>query len=360
MSRLYEKSIMVLLCIPALAMSGELYAPVIALLISVSVSAAAQIFNGKPAAWVLLGLCAVMCGVMPVMFCTMPIILCDALAEKKWWLTVPAATVFINIDSLSTWQIIMSFVGIIAAVVIYLRISGLEKKVGKLTELRDDITEKNMQLTSQNLRLAAAQDNEVRLATLKERNRIAREIHDNVGHMLTRSILQTGAIQIINKDETLKEPLDELRATLDGAMTSIRTSVHDLHDNSIDLKKTIEEMCAAVDDRFKVNLNYDAGEDISGEVKLCTAGIVKESISNAVKHSSGDRINIVFREHPAFFQLLVEDNGNCGKLQGRSLSGHGGIGLGNMEDRAAGIGGQITFTPSEDGFRVFMTIPKER
>ena len=360
MSRLYEKGIIILFCIPALALSEELYAPVIALLISVSVSAGAQIFGGKPTAWVLTGLAAAMCGVMPAMFCTMPILLYDALCEKKWWLVLPSAAVFISIDRLSTWQLVISLVGMVTAVVIYLRISELERTVGRLKAMRDDITEKNMQLTSQNVRLAAAQDNEVRIATLKERNRIAREIHDNVGHMLTRSILQTGAIQIINKDETLKEPLEELRATLDGAMTSIRTSVHDLHDNSIDLKKAIEEMCAAVDDRFAVPLSYDSGENISGEVKLCAAGIIKESISNAVKHSSGDRISIVFREHPAFFQLLVEDNGKCGELRNKPLTGHGGIGLGNMEDRAASVGGQITFTPSDDGFRVFMTIPKER
>ena len=146
MSRLYEKSVMILLCIPALAMSGELYTPVIALLISISVSAAAQIFSGKPAAWVLLGLSAMMCGVMPMMFCTMPIILSDALSEKKWRLAAPAAAVLINIEKLSSWQLIMTFVGIITAIVVYLRISGLEKKVEKLTELRDDITEKNMQL----------------------------------------------------------------------------------------------------------------------------------------------------------------------------------------------------------------------
>lgn len=47
------------------------------------------------------------------------------------------------------------------------------------------------------------QDYEIYLATLKERNRIAREIHDNVGHMLTRSILQLGALSVINKDETV-------------------------------------------------------------------------------------------------------------------------------------------------------------
>ena len=47
------------------------------------------------------------------------------------------------------------------------------------------------------------QDYEIYLATLRERNRIAREIHDNVGHMLSRSILQMGALITIHKEEPL-------------------------------------------------------------------------------------------------------------------------------------------------------------
>ena len=85
------------------------------------------------------------------------------------------------------------------------------------------------------------QDYEIYLATLKERNRIAREIHDNVGHMLTRSILQLGALSVINKDETVGEAINDLSGTLNTAMTSIRSSVHDLHDDSIALKPRSEE-----------------------------------------------------------------------------------------------------------------------
>lgn len=45
----------------------------------------------------------------------------------------------------------------------------------------------------------------MRLATLNERNRIAREIHDNVGHLLSRSLLQVGALQVVNRDETVRQ-----------------------------------------------------------------------------------------------------------------------------------------------------------
>ena len=62
-------------------------------------------------------------------------------------------------------------------------------------------------------------------ATLKERNRISREIHDNVGHMLSRSILMTGAIRTVSQDRALDRSLEELEDTLHTAMTSIRRSV---------------------------------------------------------------------------------------------------------------------------------------
>ena len=365
MNRLSEKCAIFLLCLPGFLMAGSVVVPVLALLIAICLSAAAQLLSGSFIAWALLFCGSAACGVFPVLVCALPLFLYDALHERKWWLIIPAISFTANLSQLSTQQIICMLTGLAVTVIWYFRVEGLSQSVDHLKSLHDDITEKNLQLAEQNRRLFEAQDNEVHVATLTERNRIAREIHDNVGHMLTRSILQTGALQVINKDEKLKEPLAELKSTLDGAMTSIRASVHDLHDDSIDLKRVLQEMTEPVDNRFDVTLQYDAGEYIPGEIKLCIAGIVKEGISNAVKHSNGDRIDIIFREHPAFYQLLLEDNGHPSSAAGADGSVHTerkplarGIGLRNMEDRAGSVGGRITFTQSEQGFRIFLTIPK--
>ncbi|MCR4761023.1 MAG: sensor histidine kinase [Oscillospiraceae bacterium] len=354
MNRLLEKLAILLICIPAFFMFGDDSLTVASLLIAVSASAVVQLLTGKKVAAVIIAVVCVLSGWLPAIFCALPLLFYDALCEKTWWAAVPAVSVLMHPESLQSGQIICVIAGMATAAIIYRRVSGLELSVGKLTLLRDEITEKNMQLAEQNNRISEAQNNEIRLATLRERNRIAREIHDNVGHMLTRSILQTGALQIINHDEALKEPLAELKQTLDGAMTSIRSSVHDLHDTSIDLRKAITEMADAVDERFEVSVNYDAGAHIPGEIKLCVAGIVKEGISNAVKHSNGSKIEIVFREHPAFYQLLIKDNGTAAEI------GRGGIGLRNMKDRVASVGGRISFTASESGFQIFMTISKEQ
>lgn len=352
MNRLLEKSAILTICLLGFAASSEPVLPVAALLLAAAASACAQLFSGKAAAPVIIAGCALLCGAIPVMLCALPLLLYDALCERKWWLVLPAGFAAARLSALSQMQLLITGAGMLTAVILYVRVNRLETAVGKLTALRDEITEKNMQLTAQNRRLAAAQDNEIHLATLKERNRIAREIHDNVGHMLTRSILQTGALQIVNHDDALREPLDALKQTLDGAMTSIRESVHNLHDDSVDLKKTLEDLLRT--ERFSAELHYDAGTQIPGAVKLCVAGVAKEGVSNAVRHSDGDRLTVIFREHPAFYQLLVEDNGTHAEIR------RGGIGLRNMEDRAAAVGGHISFSASEQGFRIFMTIPKEQ
>ena len=60
-----------------------------------------------------------------------------------------------------------------------------------------------MILSEKNKNLLIQQEQEVRIATLNERNRIAREIHDNVGHLLSSALLQIGAIQAIFTQEEL-------------------------------------------------------------------------------------------------------------------------------------------------------------
>lgn len=352
MNRLLDKLAIMLICLMGLSMAEGFAAPVAALLASVAASSLVQLFSGRKAAAFIIAVSSALCGFIPIFLCALPLMLYDALCEKKWWLILPSLTVLIAPGELSRSQIIITAAGMIVAIIIFKRVSNLEKTVGRLTALRDQITEKNMQLADQNQRLALAQDNEVHLATLRERNRISREIHDNVGHLLTRSLLQSGALMIINKDEALKEPLESLKTTLDSAMTSIRKSVHNLHDDSVDLKKITEESIAAVNNRFEVSLDYDLSGNIPGKIKLCFAGVIKEGLSNAVKHSNGNKITVVLREHPGFYQLMLEDNGNTGTIR------ESGIGLKNMRERAESVGGRINFSASDKGFRIFMVISK--
>ena len=227
----------------------------------------------------------------------------------------------------------------------------------KLHSMRDASMEHDMLMEQMNHQLIEKQNAQIYNATLKERNRIAREIHDNVGHMITRSILQVGAIGVINTDERLKEPISDLKSTLDTAMDSMRKSVHDLYDESVDLRQALAKL-KPKDSVFAFSLEYDCEDDVSRDVKYAFIAIAKEAVNNAVKHSNGDEIRIIVREHPAFYQLEIMDNGTS--ADERSLTGETGDGIGikNIKERVAAIGGTMRIK-ADDGFMIFVTLMKK-
>lgn len=227
----------------------------------------------------------------------------------------------------------------------------------KMHSMRDASMEHDMLMEQMNHQLIEKQNAQIYNATLKERNRIAREIHDNVGHMITRSILQVGAIGVINTDEKLKAPIADLKSTLDTAMDSMRKSVHDLYDESVDLRQALAKL-KPTDSAFAFSLEYDCEDDVPRDVKYAFIAIAKEAVNNAVKHSNGDEIRIIVREHPAFYQLEIMDNGTL--ADERRLSGETGDGIGikNIKERVAAIGGTMRIK-ADDGFMIFVTLMKK-
>lgn len=230
---------------------------------------------------------------------------------------------------------------------------------------RDDSEEHALLLSEKNKALLEKQDYEIYAATLRERNRIAREIHDNVGHVLSRSILMTAACKTINKNEALDPLLGNLEESLNGAMNSIRSSVHDLHDDAVNLEDAIKGLVK--DFTFcPVTLTYDMSRQVPREVKYSLISITKEGLSNVMRHSNADSVNILLREHPALYQLCIEDNGTLGSKipdiqtdadSNKMETVSGGMGLSNIRDRVKALGGTVQIT-QEKGFRIFVTIPK--
>ena len=197
-----------------------------------------------------------------------------------------------------------------------------------------------------------------------ERNRIAREIHDNVGHMLTRAIMLTGAIKVVNKNENLCPSIDNLEECLSTAMNNIRESVHNLHNNSISLENTIKNLTADFD-FCKINLIYDIEENIPNDVKYTFIAIVNEGLTNIEKHSNATTVKLTLREHPAIYQLILQDNGtnstdfDCSPYESESyLSVTSGIGLNNMYSRIHMLKGTIKIY-TDNGFCIFISVPKK-
>lgn len=235
--------------------------------------------------------------------------------------------------------------------------------IEKSRRYRDDSTEINFLLREKNKNLLIKQNYEINNATLTERNRIAREIHDNVGHMLSRAIMITGAIKVVNKNENLYNSIDNLEECLSNAMTNIRESVHNLHNNSISLQNTVQKI---VDDfRFcNINLTYDITDHITNEVKYAFITIIKESLTNIEKHSNATSVRLTLREHPAMYQLIIHDNGSIISDFDSSiydtenyLSTSNGIGLNNIYSRIHMLNGTIKIY-TDNGFCIFISVPK--
>lgn len=238
-----------------------------------------------------------------------------------------------------------------------------ELLIEKSRRYRDDSTEITLLLKEKNKGLLTNQDYEINNATLMERNRIAREIHDNVGHLLSRAIMITGAIKVINKNEALCQSIDNLEECLSQAMNNIRDSVHNLHNNSISLENTVKNLT----DNFKfcdIKLVYDIMDDVPNDIKYAFISIVKEGLTNIERHSNATKVKLTIREHPAMYQLILNDNGTSSSDFDSSvyesesyISGSAGIGLNNIYSRIQALKGTIKIY-TDNGFCIFISIPK--
>ena len=239
----------------------------------------------------------------------------------------------------------------ICAILLQQSIYQSEALLQELKQFRDTSKEHELFIEEKNRRLQERQDAELYTATLKERNRIAREIHDNVWHLLTRSLLQIGAIKTINQNEVLKNLLEDLHETLNTAMTSIRNSVHDLHNESIDLHLAIQEIIDNVT-TISIQFDYNITTDVAKPMKYCFIAITKEAVNNTLKHSNATKMHILLQEHPAFYQLLIQDNGT-----NNSKNLLDGIGIRNMKDRVKTLNGTIKIS-NQEGFKILISIFK--
>lgn len=230
--------------------------------------------------------------------------------------------------------------------------------------LQDTAAELSIVQEEKNRSMLENQDYEISVATLNERNRISKEIHDHVGHLLSRALLQIGALLTISREEPVKEGLMDLKTSLSEGMDSIRASIHNMHDESIDLYGTINGLIK--DFTFcPVVFEYDLHNAPLLKVKYCLIAVVKESLSNIIKHSDATHVSIILKEQPGMYQLIVEDNGRVGDktkavLRKCRINGEytEGMGLQGIYDRIKGFRGNLNIT-ADDGFKLFITIPKE-
>ena len=217
--------------------------------------------------------------------------------------------------------------------------------------IQDDNYLQKSRLLLKNQTLQAQQNDALYMTKLSERNRIARDIHDNIGHSLSRALLQTGAIAAMNEDEKLQPAIDGLKITLTDSMNVIRNSIHDLKDDAIDLKSAIGALLE--ESKFVTNFKYDSDSNVENIVKNCFLIVLKEALTNVHKHSDATTVNVSLIEHPAMYQFLIHDNGR--PTEKKTVDG---IGITNIKERVVELSGYVNIT-TDDGYKIFITIPKK-
>ena len=257
---------------------------------------------------------------------------------------------------------VMALALAICALAALLALRTLQEETVRMSlhAVRDDLREKVLTLQDTNARLLQAQDHELRAAALSERTRIAREIHDGVGHLLTRLLLQVKALQVVHRDAPgVVDDLTTLDDGLDEALDSMRRSVHALSDEGEELATSLNLLglrCGIA----TVSVDCSTDTEPPAAVARCVVAVVREALTNAARHGKARSARVAVTDYPAFWQVTVDNDGVVPDEDEPAVDGRGGSGLGlrSMTERVEALGGRVRIT-LRPRFTVFATIPKD-
>ncbi|MBL6446316.1 sensor histidine kinase [Fulvivirga sp. 29W222] len=182
----------------------------------------------------------------------------------------------------------------------------------------------------------------------KERKRIASDLHDGVGAMLSAAklnlnMLKSGAIP----KEELAEALGETKDMIDETIETVRRISKDLLPSSLEvfgLSKAVQELCEKLDNP-KTHVEYEVkGEEVTltRQQELLIYRMIQELVNNALKHAEASVINVDISWNDPL-TVTVQDDGkgfNPDEIRGDIKRG---VGLYSIENRASLIGGEVFF-----------------
>lgn len=213
-------------------------------------------------------------------------------------------------------------------------------------------------LAAEQSRRAAA--SEAREAALEERGRIAREIHDVLGHALSGIAVQldmADALHVSGRDGEANEAVRRARAMAVSGIGETRRAVQALREDTLPLPATIARLAESSDVACEVS-----GEPGAVRVEVAQAVIraAQESITNAHRHAPGARVDLVLEFEPELVRLTVTDGGGTA-LPAAAGESSTGMGLVGMRERASLLGGTLHAGPVDPpgrGWCVRLELPR--
>jgi signal transduction histidine kinase len=209
----------------------------------------------------------------------------------------------------------------------------------------------------------AARAAEAETAALRERSRIAREIHDVLAHSLSAQMVHLEAARLLierggERQEVLDRVVSARRMACQG-LAETRQALSALRGEMTPVEDFLRELVDSEGARLRVQ-----GErrDLPAEAGLAVRRVAQEAVTNARKHAPGAKVAIRLDYLPGEVELEVRDFGgrpvDNGPVDNGELGASGGgYGLLGMRERAELLGGTLEAGPAEEGFVVRLRVP---
>lgn len=233
--------------------------------------------------------------------------------------------------------------------------AGAPLALGALVALRQQLAE-----SLRRLEAATAAELEAKAETARadERARIAREIHDAVGHHVTLIAVESAALGATTADPDAQETAGRLRGLAKQALDEMRATLG-LGSTGRARLDTIPELVGqARAAGVEVELAREVRDpDVPLAVERAAYRVVQEALTNASKHAPGAVIKVDLESHAGALHIVVTNSAP----RGHTVDvGSGGSGLAGLSERVRMAGGQLDGRPSDDGgFRLTAVLPKQ-
>ncbi|MGV9293179.1 sensor histidine kinase [Amycolatopsis sp. NPDC003676] len=202
-----------------------------------------------------------------------------------------------------------------------------------------------------------ARESEAREAALVERGRIAREIHDVLGHSLSGIALQldmADALRDSGRDDEAAAAVRKARAIAVDSINETRRAVHALREDTLPLSETLCQLAEHASAEFVIE--GEAGA-VGPETTHTMVRAAQEAMTNAAKYAPGATRSLRLAFTADHVRLTVH-NGPATEPLRAELAGGSGVGLVGMRERAALLGGSLRAGPAGDGWTVELELPR--
>jgi signal transduction histidine kinase len=207
---------------------------------------------------------------------------------------------------------------------------------------RDQLRLANLKLTRQALVMEE-------MATMQERNRIARELHDTLAHTMSGLAVQLEAMKIVNggNNQEIGGMLDTALATTRSGLNETRNILKNLRAGALQelgLEQALQQMISQLQAaRSKPSINLFISRNlplISKELEHIIYRIVQEALKNALQHADAEQVRVELTAKSKTIAVVIEDDGKGFDVHNRKQ--REGYGLSGMRERAEEIGGTLT------------------